>query len=180
MTVYKIIPDAQNSWLKDHVSRYLATDGADGYWADFTAVGGAAKAPNLILTVTGRRSGKAYRVGLIFGEFEGRFVIVGSKGGAPEHPAWYLNLIANPDVLVQIKERKFHAQARVATGDERATLWTMMNDISGGYADIQKHTAREFPVVVLEPVLGERAASSYSLPTLVRERVATGLWDDKR
>ena len=151
MTVYKIIPDGQNSWLKDHLSRYLATDGADGYWADFTAVGGPAKAPNLILTVTGRRSGKPYRMGLIYGECDGGYVIIGSKGGAPEHPAWYLNLVANPDVQVQIRDRKFHARARVATGGERARLWTMMSERYGGYADVQKNTAREFPVVVLEP-----------------------------
>jgi deazaflavin-dependent oxidoreductase (nitroreductase family) len=154
MTVYKIIPDAQNSWLQDHLSRYLATDGADGYWADFTAVGGPAKAPNLILTVTGRHSGKAHRMGLIFGEFDGRFVIIGSKGGAPKHPAWYLNLLTNPDVQVQIKDRKFQAKARVATGEERASLWDKMNALYGGYADIQKNTEREFPVVVLEPVQG--------------------------
>jgi deazaflavin-dependent oxidoreductase (nitroreductase family) len=152
MAIYKIIPDEQNSWLKDHLSRYLATDGADGYWADFTAVGGPAKAPNLILTVTGRRSGKAYSMGLIFGEFDGRYVIVGSRGGAHEHPAWYFNLLANPDVRIQIKERKFRAKARVATGNERAILWNKMSGLYSGYAEVQKKTEREFPVVILEPM----------------------------
>jgi proline iminopeptidase len=152
MTVYKIIRDEQNSWLKDHLTRYLATDGADGYWADFTEVGGPARAPNLILTVTGRRSGKAHMLGLIYGEYGENFVIVGSKGGAPEHPGWYFNLLANPDVQVQIKERKFQARARVASGDERAALWAMMSERYGGYADVQQKTDREFPVVVLEPV----------------------------
>jgi deazaflavin-dependent oxidoreductase (nitroreductase family) len=152
MTIYRIIPDEQNNWPKGHVSRYLATNGNDGYWADFTAVGGPEKAPNLILTVTGRRSGNSYTLGLIYGESDGLYIIVGSKGGAPEHPAWYLNLIANPDVQVQIKERKFDAKARVAKGDERAILWKMMSELYGGYADVQKNTEREFPVVVLEPV----------------------------
>ncbi len=152
MTVYKIIRDEQNSWLKDHVSRYLASDGADGYWADFTEVGGPAKAPNLIMTVTGRRSGKRYQLGLIYGDYDGRYVIIGSKGGAPTHPAWYFNLQANPDVHVQIKDRKFDARARVATGDERAALWDMMSGLYSGYTDVQKNTDREFPVVVLEPV----------------------------
>ena len=127
MSVYKIVPDGQNSWLADHVGRYLATDGADGYWADFTAVGGPAEAPNLILTVTGRRSGKPRTFGLIYGEADGRYVIVGSKGGAPQHPAWYFNILANPDVQVQIRDRKFGAKARVAAGDERAALWAMMS-----------------------------------------------------
>jgi deazaflavin-dependent oxidoreductase (nitroreductase family) len=152
MTVYKIVRDEQNSWLKDHLRRYLATDGADGYWADFTEVGGPPKAPNLILTVTGRRSGKPHSLGLIYGEFDGRYVIVGSKGGAPTHPAWYFNLLANPEVEVQIKERKFRATARVATGEERARLWTTMSERYTGYADVQKNTDREFPVVVLEPL----------------------------
>lgn len=152
MSVYKIIPDEQHSWTKDHVRRYLATDGADGYWADFTAVGGPARAPNLILTVTGRHSGKSYTLGLIYGEVDGQFIIVGSKGGAPEHPAWYLNLLAHPDVQVQIKGWKFAARARVATGDERARLWAVMSGLYGGYADVQQNTEREFPVVVLEPI----------------------------
>lgn len=154
MSVYRIVRDEQNSWLKDHLARYLATDGADGYWADFTEVGGPAKAPNLILTVTGRRSGKAHSHGLIYGEEDGRYVIVGSKGGAPAHPAWYLNLLANPDVQVQIRERKFRARARVASGDERERLWRMMSGLYSGYADVQQKTDREFPVVVLEPVQG--------------------------
>ena len=154
MTLYKIVRDEKNSWLQDHLRRYLATDGADGYWADFTEVGGPARAPNLILTVTGRRSGKPHSMGLIFGEFDGRYVIIGSKGGAPQHPAWYLNLLADPDVQVQIKARKFRAKARVAEGAERAELWDRMNELYGGYARIQKDTERQFPVVVLEPVDG--------------------------
>ena len=153
MSIYKIVTDAQNSWLQDHVHRYLATDGADGYWADFTAVGGPAKAPNLILTVTGRRSGEPRTFGLIYGEAgDGNYVIVGSKGGAPTHPAWYFNILANPDVQVQIKARKFRAKARVTSGEERAALYAMMSGLYSGYADVQKKTDREFPVVVLEPV----------------------------
>ena len=109
MKICRIIPDQQNNWPKHHVACYLATNGADGYWADFTAVGGPAKAPNLILTVAGRRSGKSYTLGLIYGDIDGCYVIIGSRGGAHEHPAWYLNLLANPSVEVQIKERKFHA-----------------------------------------------------------------------
>jgi deazaflavin-dependent oxidoreductase (nitroreductase family) len=152
MSIYRIVTDEQNSWLQDHVRRYLATDGADGYWADFTAVGGPARAPNLILTVTGRRSGEPRTFGLIYGDIEGGYVIVGSKGGAPTHPAWYFNILANPDVQVQIRERKFHARARLAEGEERAKLWAMMSGLYSGYADVQQKTDRVFPVVVLEPV----------------------------
>jgi deazaflavin-dependent oxidoreductase (nitroreductase family) len=152
MSIYRIVTDEQNSWLQDHVRRYLATDGADGYWADFTAVGGPARAPNLILTVTGRRSGEPRTFGLIYGDYGDGYVIVGSKGGAPRHPAWYFNILDNPNVQVQIKERKFSARARVASGDERAKLWEMMSGLYSGYRDVQQKTDREFPVVVLEPV----------------------------
>lgn len=152
MSIYRINPDQQPDWPQDHVRRYLASDGADGYWADFTAVGGPAKALNLILTVTGRRSGKSHSLGLIYGEYDGRYVIIGSKGGAPQHPAWYLNLLANPSVHFQIKDRKSRANARVSIGEERAQLWKMMVEHYGGYADVQSNTEREFPVVVLEPV----------------------------
>ena len=154
MAIHRINPEQQPDWPKDHVRRYLATDGAEGYWADFTAVGGPEKAPNLILTVTGRRSGRSRSLGLIYGEMDGLYVIIGSKGGAPQHPAWYLDLVANPAVQVQIKERKFHANARVASGEERAVLWNMMVELYGGYADVQHNTEREFPVVVLEPIEG--------------------------
>jgi deazaflavin-dependent oxidoreductase (nitroreductase family) len=152
MSIYKIVTDEQNSWLQDHVRRYLASDGADGYWADFTAVGGPAKAPNLILTVTGRHSGELRTFGLIYGEDDGRYVIIGSKGGAPQHPAWYFNILADPNVQVQIKGEKFKARARVTTGEERARLWAKMSGLYSGYADVQRKTDRQFPVVVLEPV----------------------------
>ena len=154
MTIFMIDPGKMPDWPADHVRRYLATDGAEGYWADFSAVGGPAKAPNLILTVVGRQSGRTYRHGLIYGETRGCYVIIGSKGGAPDHPAWYLNLLANLVVEVQIKERKFRATARVASGEERAELWKMMVDLYGGYADVQGNTAREFPIVVLDPLAG--------------------------
>jgi deazaflavin-dependent oxidoreductase (nitroreductase family) len=132
--------------------RYLASDGADGYYVDFTPIGGPALTPTLILTTTGRRSGKAQMLPLIYGESSGNYVIIGSKGGAPEHPAWYLNLVANPEVGVQIKGERFRARARTAAGAERAALWDMMVEVYSPYADYQKKTQREIPVVVLERV----------------------------
>jgi deazaflavin-dependent oxidoreductase (nitroreductase family) len=79
-------------------------------------------------------------------------VVVASKGGAPAHPAWYLNLEADPDVEVQVKADKFKARARTATGTERATLWAKMVDIYPPYADYQKKTDRQIPLVVLQRV----------------------------
>jgi proline iminopeptidase len=79
-------------------------------------------------------------------------VLVASKGGAPRHPAWYTNLVADPTVHVQVKGEKFEARARVAAGDERARLWDVMAEIWPDYDEYVKRTDREIPVVVLDPV----------------------------
>jgi deazaflavin-dependent oxidoreductase (nitroreductase family) len=128
----------------EHVRRYLETDGEVGYrWRN--------GAPILILTTTGRRSGEERVKPLIFGEDDGRYVVVASKGGANHHPAWYLNLRADPDVHVQVKADRFRARARTAEGDERERLWRRMAEIWPPYDDYREKTDREIPVVVLEP-----------------------------
>jgi deazaflavin-dependent oxidoreductase (nitroreductase family) len=89
---------------------------------------------------------------LIFGRSGPNYVVVASKGGAPTHPAWYMNLQANPKIKVQVKAEKFTAQAHTADAAERATLWPMMVEIYGPYAEYQTKTDRQIPVVVLKPV----------------------------
>ena len=127
----------------EHVRRYLETDGEVGYrWRN--------GAPILILTTTGRRSGEERVKPLIFGEDDGRYVVVASKGGAKHHPDWYLNLRAEPDVHVQVRADRFRARARTAEGEERARLWERMADIWPAYDDYRQKTDREIPVVVLE------------------------------
>ena len=127
----------------EHVRRYLETDGEVGYrWRN--------NAPILILTTTGRKSGKPHLRPLIFAEDDGRYVVVASQGGRPMHPHWYLNLEANPDVDVQVKADKFRARARTAAGEERERLWRLMNEIWPPYDEYQAKTEREIPVVVLE------------------------------
>jgi deazaflavin-dependent oxidoreductase (nitroreductase family) len=127
----------------EHVRRYLETDGEVGYrWRN--------GAPILILTTTGRRSGEPRLKPLIFGEDDGRYVVVASRGGAKHHPGWYLNLAADPDVHVQVKADRFPARARTAAGDERERLWKRMAEIWPAYDDYRQRTDREIPVVVLE------------------------------
>ena len=127
----------------EHVRRYLETDGEVGYrWRN--------DAPILILTTTGRRSGEERVKPLIFGEDDGRYVVVASRGGAKHHPSWYLNLRADPDVHVQVKADRFRARARTAEGDERERLWRRMAEIWPAYDDYRQKTDREIPVVVLE------------------------------
>jgi deazaflavin-dependent oxidoreductase (nitroreductase family) len=127
----------------EHVRRYLETGGEVGYrWRN--------DAPILILTTRGRRSGEERLKPLIFGEDDGRYVVVASKGGARHHPDWYLNLRADPDVHVQVKAERFPARARTAEGEERARLWERMAEIWPAYDDYRQKTDREIPVVVLE------------------------------
>ena len=79
-------------------------------------------------------------------------MVVASKGGAPAHPAWYLNLAADPEVQVQVKADRFAARARTSAGDERARLWQQMVGIYAPYEKYQQMTEREIPVVVLDPI----------------------------
>jgi deazaflavin-dependent oxidoreductase (nitroreductase family) len=137
-------------WIKNHVSRYLATDGAEGYLWDASLGGGKGLVSTLLLTTVGRKSGKVLTLPLIFGRAGSDYVVVASKGGAPSHPAWYFNLEANPEVQVQVKAEKFTAHARTAQGAERAELWAKMVEIYGPYAQYQTKTDRQIPVVVLK------------------------------
>lgn len=126
----------------EHVRRYRETDGEVGHiWRGV---------PTLILTTTGRRSGEQRSNPLIYGRDGDRYVVVASKGGAPRHPAWFLNLAERPEVDVQVKGDRFRARARSAEGDERGRLWKLMAGIWPAYDDYQAKTGREIPVVVLE------------------------------
>ena len=128
---------------EEHVRRYQETDGEEGYnWRE--------GAPILLLTVAGRKSGTEYTTPLIFGEDGGNYVLVASQGGTPQHPDWYLNLEAHPEVGVQVKADTFRARARTAEGDERERLWTQLNGIWPHYDEYQEKTERVIPVVVLE------------------------------
>ena len=87
---------------------------------------------------------------LIYGESDSDYVIIGSKGGFPSHPAWYLNLVEESDVSVQVGAEKFRATARTVQGDERTSLWEAMVAIYPPYQDYQARAGREIPVVVLK------------------------------
>ncbi|MGH8962579.1 MAG: nitroreductase family deazaflavin-dependent oxidoreductase [Jatrophihabitantaceae bacterium] len=128
---------------KEHVERYIATDGAEGYdWRNGTTI--------LLLTTKGRKSGREHISPLIYRDHGAAYLIVASKGGADEPPSWYLNLQADPDVQVQIKGERFAARARTATADEKPQLWDAKTQVWPDYDGYQKKTSREIPVVVLE------------------------------
>lgn len=129
----------------EHVRRYEETDGEVGHdWKDGV--------PTLVLTTTGRKTGEDRKFALIYQEVDGDYVIVASKGGAPNNPGWYLNLRANPEVKVQVKGDRFAAKARTAGDEERAKLWPIMTKVWPDYDTYQTKTDRRIPVVVLERV----------------------------
>ena len=143
-------PKELPSWIQEHVKRYLSSNGEDGYLWDSTIGGGKGMVPTLLLTTTGRKSGRSITLPLIFGRSGPDYVVIASKAGAPNHPSWYLNLETTPEVQVQVKGDKFKARAQTASGAERARLWKSLVEIYGPYEDYQKKTQREIPVVVLK------------------------------
>lgn len=128
----------------EHVRRYRETGGREGYlWKRGSEI--------LVLNTKGRRSGEERSMALIFREVDGAYVIVASKGGHPDHPAWFKNMQANPqDVTVQVKDDVFPVTFRVAEGDERERLWKLMTEVWPDYDEYQAKTDRQIPIVVLE------------------------------
>jgi deazaflavin-dependent oxidoreductase (nitroreductase family) len=108
--------------------------------------------PICLLEHRGRRTGKVRTTPLVYLEDGERIVVVASQAGRPEHPMWYLNLLADPDVTVQVRDRRRTMRARVADPEERAILWPRLVDLYADYDSYQSWTDRVIPVVVLEPV----------------------------
>ena len=129
---------------EEHIKVYRETDGEQGYlWNG---------APILLLSTTGRKSGEKRTSALIFGRDGDDLLLVASKGGAPDHPLWYLNLEANPEVEVQVKGDVFAAtDGTYATDDEKTRLWSLMTEIWPNYDAYQERTDRQIPLVVLTP-----------------------------
>ncbi|MEX0800024.1 MAG: nitroreductase family deazaflavin-dependent oxidoreductase [Dehalococcoidia bacterium] len=146
------IPTHMPDWIKDHVARYLESDGADGHMWDSSIAGGKGMIPTLLLATTGRKSGAAQTRPLIYSKTEGGYVVIASRGGTPQHPDWYLNLVGNPDVSIKVAADAYEAKARAATGDEREALWAQMAELYPPYNLYQQRTERQIPVVVIEPI----------------------------
>ena len=148
------LPDNLPQWMKDHVARYLSSGGTDGHMYTIKLPNLPERAvPSLLLTTTGRKSGKKHLFPLFYGEAGKGYFIVASKGGAPEHPGWYRNLLAHPDCEVQVGTKKMKARARTVTGEERARLWKEAVVFWPPYTEYQqKAGSREIPVVMLDPV----------------------------
>ncbi|MDQ3404337.1 MAG: nitroreductase family deazaflavin-dependent oxidoreductase [Actinomycetota bacterium] len=128
----------------EHIRRYEETDGQVGHdWH-----GGV---PALVLTTTGRKTGEDRKSALIYQKVGDNYVVVASAGGQEKNPGWYRNLVAHPDVRIQVWADKLAGTARTSEGDERAALWDKMVGIFPDYAKYQGTTDRVIPVVVIEP-----------------------------
>ena len=136
------MPEGERLFGQEHVRVYQETDGEQGYDWRGTEV--------LLLTTTGRVSGQERTTPLIHRTDGGNWVLVASKGGAPEHPDWYKNLEADPAATIQVKADRIPVRARTAQGDERSRLWQLMTEVWPAYDEYQAKTEREIPVVVLE------------------------------
>jgi deazaflavin-dependent oxidoreductase (nitroreductase family) len=135
--------EGANLFGEEHVRRYRETGGEVGHiWKNGSKI--------LLLTTNGRKTGKPRTTPLIYENDGDRYVVVGSKGGAPEHPGWYRNLSNDPDVELQVKDEVFPARAHTAQGEERERLWKLAAQQWPDYDSYQEKTDREIPVVVLE------------------------------
>ncbi|HVV57385.1 MAG TPA: nitroreductase family deazaflavin-dependent oxidoreductase [Gaiellaceae bacterium] len=135
--------EAENLFGEEHVRRYRETGGKVGHeWRKGSKI--------LLLTTKGRTTGEPRTTPLIYENDGDAYVIVASKGGAPEHPGWYRNLAKEPLVELQVKDEVFPARARTATGEERERLWKLAARQWPDYDAYQTKTDREIPVVVLE------------------------------
>jgi deazaflavin-dependent oxidoreductase (nitroreductase family) len=125
-----------------HRLLYRVTDGRLG--------GRIAAMPVLLLTTTGRKTGAQRTVPLSYFEDGNAYVLIGSKGGAPKHPAWYLNLDAHPDVEVQVGSERRQLRARRASPEEAERLWPHVLELAPVYGKYRAKTRREIPLVLLE------------------------------
>ncbi|HVP29775.1 MAG TPA: nitroreductase family deazaflavin-dependent oxidoreductase [Myxococcota bacterium] len=127
----------------EHVRQYEATGGKVGHDWNGTSC--------LVLHTLGRKSGKTRKFPLIYGRDGEDYVIVASRGGSPEHPGWYKNLLAHPDVTIQVRDRLIPVTARTGTAADKARVWSTMTAQWPDYDAYQAKTKRDIPVILLRP-----------------------------
>ncbi|HCB01781.1 MAG TPA: nitroreductase family deazaflavin-dependent oxidoreductase [Anaerolineae bacterium] len=138
----KQLTDSPKIWVAKHIQDYVNTDGKKGHkWNGHLT---------LLLTTRGRKSGVLRRTALIYGTDGDNYLLVASNGGSDSHPNWYLNLMEDPKVELQVGAEKFKAKARVANEKEKPRLWKIMTKVFPTYNRYQKNTEREIPLIILE------------------------------
>ena len=144
---YEASPSARS---REQVELYESSGGTQGTTLN--------DRPVVILTTLGARSGKLRKTPLMRVEHEGRYAVVASMGGAPKHPVWYHNVVADPQVELQDGADRWDMVAHEATGEEKAQWWQRCVEAFPPYAEYQRKTDRQIPVFVLEPAAEPHAA----------------------
>ena len=143
------IAKARRNWKEEHLNLYLGSGGTEGHIVNLTDIGGHKLTTTLLLQYVGRKSGKTMITPLIYGDIGGEVVIVASKGGADQHPAWYLNVRDGKELSFQIASQAFRATWREPAGAERTKVWDFMVGVFPPYTSYQASTQREIPLVML-------------------------------
>lgn len=160
------ISAVRRDWVSDHRDMYLRSGGSEGHIMDITAVGGRNFATHCMIKYRGRKSGRIFITPLCYADIGGEVVIVASKGGADQHPEWYLNLKEMPEVEFQVATQAFRGTWREPDGSERQKVWDFITDCHPFYANYQVSTDRIIPLVMMK--------ASEPIPVF-REDDATGI-----
>ena len=147
------VREQYGSFIDRHLAAYLGSGGVEGHIMDMSHVGVDGLLPTLLLKTRGRRSGRESIVPLIYGCYGQEWVVIGSRGGTPDHPFWYLNLLEQDELSFQVATQCFRASWRHAEGDERDAVWAYMAQLFPPYREYERATRgqREIPVVMLRP-----------------------------
>lgn len=143
------VHDSPNAWVAEHIRRFEETGGQP-----------RAGVNDLLLTTQGRKTGELRRTALVYGRDGDHYVLAASNRGADHHPSWYLNLLADPHVTVQVGTQTFTAHSRPATTAEHPRLWRLMVSAMPEYATYQQRTTRKIPIVLLERLHDENNATA--------------------
>jgi deazaflavin-dependent oxidoreductase (nitroreductase family) len=138
----EVIQDSPRDWVAEHIRMYVESNGAEGHL--FHGI------PTLLLTTRGRRTAMLRRTALVYGQDGDRYFMVASDAGAPQNPRWYDNLVADPEVSLQVGPDTFTGRARTASADEKTALWPQLTAIFPQFSAYQDATERELPVVIVE------------------------------
>ena len=138
------VTDSPKGWVAKHIQNYVESNGKKGHkWNGHLT---------LLLTTRGRKSGVLRRTALIYGMDGEHYLLVASNGGSETPPNWYLNLLENPKVELQVGAEKFSAKAKVASAKEKPRLWKIMSKIFPTYDKYQAKAEREIPLIILKRV----------------------------
>lgn len=146
------LEDRRLDWTANHMYSYLSTGGAKGHITTLEDLGGYLLQTTLLIRTVGRKSGAIRIVPLVYGDIGGEALIVASKAGADVHPAWYLNLIEQPEIDFQIATQAFRGTWREPQAEERDAMWDFIQKIYPPYANYRKQAQREIPLVQMRPV----------------------------